>query len=82
VALAASEWGSRCEYISTPDSQLGQNMNYFYAEDVHKSAIELFRASFTAWSNETSDTDTRKYRYCGTQRDCSYSQVMSTSFVE
>lgn len=75
MALAASEWGSRCEYISPPDNQLGQNMNYFYGADFHASAIDLFRASFTAWANKSTDQDSRKYRYCGQQNICSYVQV-------
>lgn len=75
VALAASEWGSRCEYIGPQDKQVGQNMNYFHGDDYHKSAIDLFRASFNAWSNATLNEDNRQYRYCGQQNVCTYVQV-------
>ncbi|XP_053393166.1 uncharacterized protein LOC128555276 isoform X4 [Mercenaria mercenaria] len=74
VALAASEWGSRCEYVSRPDNQWGQNMNYIYGKDYHKSSLELFRDTFHGWSNETRHYDYRRYRYCGSKNVCSYVQ--------
>ncbi|XP_053393164.1 uncharacterized protein LOC128555276 isoform X2 [Mercenaria mercenaria] len=82
VALAASEWGSRCEYVSRPDNQWGQNMNYIYGKDYHKSSLELFRDTFHGWSNETRHYDYRRYRYCGSKNVCSYVQLIAADVQE
>ncbi|XP_060599153.1 uncharacterized protein LOC132752786 isoform X4 [Ruditapes philippinarum] len=74
VAQKAIEWGSRCEYVSRPDNNWGQNMNYFYGNSYHKSSLQLFTETFTAWSNETMHYDYRRYRYCGSKNVCSYVQ--------
>ncbi|XP_052791303.1 uncharacterized protein LOC128225240 [Mya arenaria] len=82
VATAAAEWGSRCEYVSRPDNQWGQNMNYFHSNDYHKPAIDLFRSSFHSWTNETMHYDYRRYRYCGSKNVCSYVQLIAADVQE
>lgn len=75
VAQKAIDWGSRCEYVSRPDNNWGQNMNYFYGHSYHKSSLDLFKDTFSAWSNETMHYDYRRYRFCGSKNVCSYVQV-------
>ncbi|KAH3863801.1 hypothetical protein DPMN_026801, partial [Dreissena polymorpha] len=82
VALAASEWGTRCEYVSRPDNQWGQNMDYFRGNDYHKAPVELFRRSFRAWTNETMHYDYRRYQYCGSKNVCSYVQLIAADVQE
>ncbi|KAL4240119.1 Cysteine-rich secretory protein 2 [Mactra antiquata] len=82
VSSAASEWGTQCEYISRPDHQWGQNMNYYHGNDYHNSSIELFRDSFYAWANETLHYDYRRYRYCGGNNVCSYVQLIAADVQE
>ncbi|XP_060599151.1 uncharacterized protein LOC132752786 isoform X2 [Ruditapes philippinarum] len=82
VAQKAIEWGSRCEYVSRPDNNWGQNMNYFYGNSYHKSSLQLFTETFTAWSNETMHYDYRRYRYCGSKNVCSYVQLIAADVQE
>ena len=77
VAMAASEWGTECEYVPRSDNQWGQNMNYFYGRDYHMPGLDMFSNSFTSWSNNTVNNEYRQYRFCGPDNPCSYSQVRS-----
>lgn len=84
VAHAAAEWGQKCEYISRPDNQWGQNMNYFYGNESDRPAIELFQESFKGWSDdrERMQYDYRRYRYCGRKHVCSYVQLIAADVQE
>lgn len=84
VAHAAAEWAQKCEYISRPDNQWGQNMNYFYGRDADQSSIQLFQESFKGWSDdsERQQYDYRRFRYCGRKHVCSYVQLIAADVQE
>ena len=77
VAHAAREWAQKCEFISRPDKQWGQNMNYFQGREADRSPRQLFEESFKTWSDDSDRKldGHRTYRYCGKKHTCSYVQV-------
>ena len=77
MAHAAREWAQKCEFISRPDKQWGQNMNYFHDREADRSPRQLFEESFKNWSDDSDRKldGHRTYRYCGRKHTCSYVQV-------